>query len=541
MVVGKRTSMVVCWLASGLLVSACASTVQLDATASGAFSAGDVAAAGDAFGVPVPGAGGSAPRTGSLGVPGAAAADGAKSGTPAAGQGTAVGQVATPPSGSGSPVGGSAGTASPGATGASAPGIDADEITLGMTYAPNADAAQAALGNTAVTSGNVRANAEAVIRHINSNGGVGGRKISMVWHEIDAASSDTQDQRDQAACANFTEDHQVFAAFGGGSSPLFRSCIARSGAIVLDGTLGEMTEAHYAASPQFFDVSALSLDTAMRNLVDELARAEYFTGWDTTNGRPGPAPVKVGIVVPDKPGWREVVPQVLLPALREHGITVAPEHVHQWQFPDSAAGNGSAVADIQSAVLRFRSDGVTHVLPMEVNSMAFFAQPAENQRYRPRYGLSSFTGANAYAGSLVPYSQLNGAVGLGWFPTLDLPQSMTGDDSPYSGPGRARCLEIYKDAGIGFSDANAKAVGLLICDLFFSVEAVVEAVPDGQPVTSGSAMAALEGLGSSFRIASLPAARFGPGRHYPVTSGWRWQYESACRCLRYSGPKFPLR
>jgi hypothetical protein len=199
------------------------------------------------------------------------------------------------------------------------------------------------------------------------------------------------------------------------------------------------------------------------------------------------------------------------------------------------------VAEIQAAVLRLHSDNVTHVLPIDVNSLGFFAQPAESQRYRPRYGVSSATGAQVYAGSLVPYAQLHGAVGFGWSPSLDLPGSAPVDKPPYAGAGRAHCLAVMAAAGLSLPDTNAKTVALIVCDELYSLRDAINSLPSGSPINAGSLMQAIENLGDRFGIAGLPAARFGRGKHFPVDQAWPYAFNESCNCMQYVGAPYRLR
>jgi hypothetical protein len=422
---------------------------------------------------------------------------------------------------------------------ADGPGVTAKTITIGVIYATNSAVAQAALGNTSATQGDVKGEAEAVIRDINNHGGVRGRQLVALFHAVDATSTATSEEVAQQACADFTQDHKVLAVFGA-STPTLRSCLARLNVLNATATLSGLSDAQYAASPLYYDAQALSTDTATRNLVEALVRDNYFTPWNTSSGAPGNAPVKVGVIVPDQPQWDAVVSNVLIPRLAAHGITVAPKDVQRWHFPESTSGDGQSVAEIQSAVLRFRSDGVTHVLPMEVNSLAFFAQPAESQRYRPRYGLSTAANPQSFAGNLIPYAQLNGAMGLGWSPALDLPPAANPENGPYSGPGRAYCLKVLTDANFSFPDSTAKAVGLVVCDLLYSARDAINAIPAGAGINGPNYIRSVEGFGERFPIAALPKGRFAPGKHYPVELGYRWAFDPDCPCMHYIGGPYHL-
>jgi hypothetical protein len=448
----------------------------------------------------------------------------------------------------GGPAAAGAGSASNGASAGAAgtsplangPGVTDKTISVGFPYAPNADQAQAALGNTAATQGDPKAVVEAVAKEINRTGGVAGRTLVPVFHETDANSSETQAQKSQGLCSAFTEDKKVFAVLGSSDQQL-RDCLAKRGVLNMDGSIATLNENDFRISPNLYDVQGPTMDKAARNLVDQLVAQRYFTAWDHAQGRPGAAqPVKIGIVVPDQPSWVPVVKNVLVPALKAAGHPVSEEGVRFWHFPESTAGNGQAVSEIQGIVLRFRADGVTHVLPMEQNSMAFFAPSAEGQGYRPRYGLTTIAAAQLYAGTLVPHRQLVGSLGVGWLPRLDLPEGK--QTQAHSGPGQKRCLDVMQRAGVTFGSATERGLALLVCDAFFSFDQAIETLDRATPVNLASFMPALERLSStSFAIANLPVGGFAPGRRYAAVAGYPYGYSEPCQCMEYTGPRFTLR
>lgn len=196
--------------ALALACAACGTTVQMPGrTALG----GPAAAAGDGLSVPaaLPADGPSvelSTASGSAGLPAGAPALGARSAADPAGSVTAAA--------TGGPArGGAPGAATaPGRPLAHGPGVTARTIAVGFPYAPNADQAQAALGNTAVTQGDPKRVVEALVAEINRTGGVAGRKLVAVFHELDAQSSETAAQREQGLCSTYTEDHKVLAVFG---------------------------------------------------------------------------------------------------------------------------------------------------------------------------------------------------------------------------------------------------------------------------------------------------------------------------------------
>jgi hypothetical protein len=426
--------------------------------------------------------------------------------------------------------------------GKNGPGVTASSITVGIEYVTDTAAAGEALGDTAVTAGNTEQDAQIVVQDINDHGGLAGRKLIPIYDDLNATSAEPVDSQYQAVCEDFTQDHHVFAAVPGAPSGFggpFNACMTHAGAVIGNATVTGSTEAEFNSYPNLYDVTAISLDRLSTNLVDTLVRANYFTPWDVTTGEPGQLPVKVGIIVPDTPEYAWVVPHVLLPALAAHGIHVSSADVYYYYYPSATSDDGQAIADIQTAELRFASDDVTHVIPLEVDGAVFFAKDAADQHYYPRYGLNSATGIQAYLGSLVTPAQMNGAVGLGFFPMTDLPSSMNPDNGPYSSPDRRHCVQIMVAGGQSFSSTAAEADALGYCDLLYTLRDVIDRIPHNEAINQATFEAALDGLGA-VQSANLPEAYYGRGRHDPVDVGWVWEYFADCQCMHYAGRPFTL-
>jgi hypothetical protein len=514
-----------------LLVTACGSTVPTAVTAGGQPGAAGADGLGAGAGAPAPAA--------ASGVAVAAPQSGSRSrqGSSLAGSGSLAVPDADPADG-GAPVT-SAGSSSV----VNGPGVTAKTIAVGVFYAKGAAEYQAALGgSTAGQVTDVEAVVDAIVRDINAHGGAAGRRMSVVYHATEAASSTPYAAQNQAACSDFTDDHPVLVALKGTRSVLpddaFVACMQKAGAVVAGGG-AYLADRDYARFSSYYDLADLATNRVATNLIDALVRSRYFTGWDTANGRPGSAPAKVGIVTPDTSDWSWTVSHVLVPGLAQRGFRVDPGDISVWHYPDSTSDNGQAVSQIQSAVLKFRSDGVTHVLPVEQNSASFFATAAEGQHYRPRYGVNSRTAFEIEGGTLVPRAQMVGAVGFGWVPVEDLPAAMTTKDTgPYAGPGRVHCVKVLTDAGFTPTDARA-SVG--VCDALYSIQRTLNALPAGAAVTARSFMSGLEGLGGGFEASGLPAWLLGAGRHYPATRAWLWAHDPGCDCMSYTGSPYQLR
>jgi len=482
-----------------------------------------------------------------LGGPARSAIGGSElGGAPAAsvgGAGTSSGEafsgVAAPASVNAGSVGGPAGSRTGVASSVlNGPGITATTIAIGILYATNTQAYEAALGNTSVTTGDVGSEYRYLVADLNAHGGIAGRKVVPVYHSYDATSTESAQQIEQEACADFTQDHHVFAVVPGGTQNIL-SCLAKAGAVVAEsGGLTGQTTAEYNSFPADFDATSISLDRLVANLVPTLSAAGYFSPWNTSTGSAGTGKAVVGTVLPDRPEYHHAA-ALLVQAVRSLGLNMPSRDVVFYHWPNSNAEDGQAITDIQSAVLKFKTDGVTHVIPLEVNGQVFFASQADKQQYRPRYGINSASGDEAYLGSLIPASQLHGAVGLGYFPAVDLPDSMNPDNGPYSGPARRSCLAVMKRNGVTFSSANAEAVALALCDGLYQLRAILDNIDPAKGLTQRTVAASIDAIGE-LPSATYVSVHYGPGRRDAVSIGYRYQYYADCDCMHYAGPGFHL-
>jgi len=272
----------------------------------------------------------------------------------------------------------------------------------------------------------------------------------------------------------------------------------------------------------------------MADEVNTLQRMSYFTKWDHSTGKPGALPVKVGILSVDVPEWERPLQHVLLPVLARAGHPAAAADVVRVHNPNSTAEDGQTVNDIQSATLKFRADNVTHVILLDANGSLtlLFAKDAESQGYFPRYGANSATAMQAlYDSGVLDNNQLNGAVGLGWVPILDLSASA---GNKYANSATAYCLKVMKDrTGQTFDSTNAAAIALSYCDMgFLLAKGIANA---GASLTKDTVLGAIEALGNRLPSAGLPESFYGPGRHDSVQRGFDMMWNTECSCAQYKG------
>jgi hypothetical protein len=201
--------------------------------------------------------------------------------------------------------------------------------------------------------------------------------------------------------------------------------------------------------------------------------------------------------------------------------------------PASQSDISEAAAQVQSAVLRFAQDGVTHVVLLDTHGgiTQVFLNAADAQHYYPRYGMESGSGTQALLdGGIIRASQLGGARGLGWIPSLDLPSASNPDNGKWSSDDRRRCIGLMKAGGQSFTSTNAESIALLYCDQLWLLDRALD--PLATPTLAGLT-ASVESLGSRAPRASLGAASYGPGKHVGVARGVEWAFDTGCGCMTY--------
>jgi len=419
--------------------------------------------------------------------------------------------------------------------------LTATTVTIGIGYVTNGDAANAAIGATGISQGDPRGEAQAVVNYINNHGGVAaGRKLVPVWQPYDATSTSTPASQDQAACANYTQDHRVFAVADSGLTTNLGACLLKAGVFMdFSGDIIKGDNSYFHKYPNYVDVGTLSEDRYMSEEVQIFQRQKWFSPWNTTTGQAAPTgTAKLGVLTINNSWWDTPVNKVLLPALAKAGHPVSSGDVFRVTFPQTTDQEAQTVSDIQTAALRFRSDGVTHVVITDPNGLLtlIFSRNAQGQRYFPRYGVSSGSGMEALvtAGDIDP-STLNGAIGLAWDPSLDLTPAMS---AHYKTPATASCLKVMKQAGYTFPDVNSQGIALSTCDtLFFLADVISRSAPN---FTLASALNAVAGIGSSFRPANEPLAFVSATRHDALQQGWDMAWDSGCGCAKYLGNGYQI-
>jgi predicted small secreted protein len=500
--------------ATALAVTACGSTVE---------GLGNETTGGNELSI---GGGGSAAA-----VPGAAGV----SPTGPAGAGVPAGATGTAAAGGsfGSPGGVLPGGSSLAET---TVGITDKAVYVGILYEVNTDAADSAFGAGNITSGNTRADAQAVVSDINANGGVAGRTLVPVWHAVDTTSQDTFTDQDNQSCGALTQDNHIFVAAGGGYTPTFTACVQNAGASVVSSAViygpDISTLQRY---PDYYELNTAVRQRLLGYEVTSLARQSYFTGWQPVTGQPGSGRAKVGVVTYDRSDYTPAVNGTLLPALARAGHPVAGSDVARVFSPNRTAQYSTTEQQIQTAVLRFRQDHVTHVILDDTTGTLtlLFLESAQSQHWYPRLGINTSSAAEVFfEGHDISKQQLNGALGLGWTPSLDLSASM-GDH--YQTSATVHCLQVMKQrTGQTYSSTNAATLALADCDALYLIRDALDSIHG--TITRTKFRQAIEAMGTRYVSSIDPGTFLGPGEHHAaVNTVYDMRFDASCPCVRYGG------
>src|SRR5581483_857876 len=211
----------------------------------------------------------------------------------------------------------------------------------------------------------------------------------------------------------------------------FESCLNKAGVVHLDDGYNVGDAQDFRTYPLHFGLANPSWD---RHYLAQL-EGPLATGYVTTSSR-------LGILLSDCPYDRRAWAAVGAPFVQAHHLTVADTET--LSCVSGANGDGAAVSQISSAVLKFRSARVDRVVA-EGEPIVLFGAAAESQGWRPGYVVTSWTGGAVIQGSgLMPTAQEENVHGFGWLPIADVG---AGEMKTLT-PSQTRCLALYREEGL---------------------------------------------------------------------------------------------
>jgi hypothetical protein len=469
-----------------------------------------------------------------LGVPGS---DGLSTGAPTTGPGGATsGPGALPPGtvpgtgpgGGPQPVdpGQTTGPALPNPTAGLGPGVTDNKVYVGLIYCSDCAAGNAALGGAG--GQDERNFYKPLIEYVNKHGGVAGRTLTPVYAELRATSSEPIDSQYQAACAKFTEDNKVFIMTT--QNEIGWSCAQKNGTVAIGS--GAATGPMYAKYPQLIDAAGIRLERIGSLTVGGLAHQNYFTGWSLQRRVQTAAKPKVGIISWENPSYKYSMDHGWLPALRAQGYDPEVAYV---KVPEAFSGLGNSSAAVSSAVFRFQSKGIDHVLINDGPAGVFagtgltllFLSTAESQRYYPRYGFNSY---NSPAWENHPADQERGMLAVSWTDT------MPEDDAEWhQNPARQKCWKILRAAGVQLDDDISMTIAAGTCDWIFLMD---RGMQTKQNLTVAGFIKEATSFGTSYQSPFVYLTRLAPDQRDGVNGVRNSKYLPGCNCMDYTSDPY---
>jgi len=408
---------------------------------------------------------------------------------------------------------------------AAAPGITDSKIYVGVGWS-DAGAANQAFAGAALNS-DIRDPMNAMIEEVNKSGGIAGRKIEPIYHNYEAASSQTIDQQDQAACARYTQDNKVFAILGDGD--IMQQCAEKAGAVLLTVTSTSLPE-DFQRYPHFIEISGMNLIRVGNVSVTGLHREGYFSDG-----------AKLGLVTWDEPNYRDAVERGYLPALKKKGVKPATDTAYI-SSPQTADDLAAASADVNNAVLRFQSQGITHVMLIDGATPLcrggclgiLWTRRSESQNYRPRYGFNAGNAAKAaQEQGLYPTEQLGGSIAVEW-----------GDSDKFADQGwklnkaRERCYDIMRKRNVPMDNANKEADARTACEFIWFLQTVIDVELGNATITNDNFIAGVNALGWTYSSAMAYAVHFSATQHDGNSAARNMRFVDNCECYRWTGDPY---
>lgn len=410
--------------------------------------------------------------------------------------------------------------------GAGARGVTDDTIEIGLWYYDitalgAAVGAMGGGGNFDPSNLDPEKAAKVTVDHINANGGMGGRKVVPRIIKLDVANQLTESgsaQEAQKACAFFTEDHSVFAMMAverGGNLECGR---ATNTAVVSDFWPAQpwLTSSMFGRYHDiWYGPNMMLAERRDRNVVESL----WSNGFLTPSS-------KVGVMIDDEPGSKESAATALVPALQAHGIEPVAEIVYPDRFN----------SPWQNYVLQLVAAGADTVVfsssTGECWAPIFMMRAAEDQRYRPKWGLGSDQYPSCIELVGAPKNQMANSLTMGWIPSQDLG---TVPEEDYSATTRV-CVDIDEangNPGVGF-----------FCEPLFFLKYVLDRAPELSPAGMSNALAAVANTYPS-AITIDGVSVLAPERHDGAAVYRMVRYDTACNdgdgCFTYFGQRTDMR
>lgn len=400
-------------------------------------------------------------------------------------------------------------------------GLSAEAIKLGFVKLGSWQNLGENFGVVAIDWGDVDAQVAALVDWVNAHGGIDGRRVEYVIEEY--RQEDASAEVEAQICNRMVDDEKVWGVVLQGQIHFStRACYADRGVLVLDPSVFSFDDDVYARHhPLLVSPSTPALSRVVGALATSLDRRGWFEAMPSR----GEAETRLGIVHWDDPYARRVLEQDLLPVLARLGRQVALTHA----VDNSDAG--TIQSGLTNGIVRFQTEGINRVLFVGGNPIApLWFLNAEQYRYAPRYGLTTFDGP-AHTTDQTP-NQMRDALGIGFNAVHDVRDAQY--PFPSENPTERLCLDVMAEGGQRFAARRGAELGLAYCEALLLLRSGAKGL--GAALSAANWTARVERLGSGFRAAVGFEQYFAPGR-LDGGRGYRdTEHRGDCGCFHYVGP-----
>jgi ABC-type branched-subunit amino acid transport system substrate-binding protein len=421
-------------------------------------------------------------------------------GRPIAGSSATVGAPGAPPGSGGGSTSGAA--VLPRGTGT---------IKIGFHYSSDIAAAYAAFGAEGEFV-DVEETVNKIVAWVNARGGLGGKKIQVVYHGTNPLSGSFP-QQVEAACTFFAEDAKVAVVISTAIMPddTMPACFARKSLPLVWSYQYLLPRGTFDKYPNTLYMPHNIGTDRMGFYADALKAAGFFEKG-----------ARFGIVRYDTAVHKDFADRIIRAGLAKYGLKVTDEAA--LTKPQSAGEAGTTANQAAGAMVRFKNAGINHILwvPSGGAIPLVWAPSADTQKYFPRSAFTSLDIPNFIEDNMSS-DQLKRALVVGWMP----PNDTHGKYLPKP--------KQYQDCKQASGIPDDLSGGAQACDGFFFLKAAWDKTP-----TYGVAglRKAVESLGTGFASPWTISTLLKAGRHDGATSYRILQFNPECVCFTYvSGPK----
>ena len=394
-------------------------------------------------------------------------------------------------------------------------------VDVGIMYIKDLGAAAAQFGGDGTSNIDQVGYMKATVAWMNAHGGLGGHKINLLLYGAEIAGAKSYDQSLAEMCAMMTQDHHAVAAVIANITVTnnMAECMQHvHGLYVTDGgyfkSAADWAGLSYTASPNELQAEVLG-----RTMAEHMIAKGAAKRGDT-----------VGLVVYDAPGFHAAEKQFLAVA-KANGIEVVNYAVH---YASSTPDLANSIAAVQSAVLAMQSRNAKVVASLSSGGiMGFFLQDADQQKYYPRYLISSNDGPVGAPAAAKSAGQLKGSMAIGYMPMNDVdlyknPAAFSTD------PTYNTCRQINKKNPTVNNTANLN-IAQRVCEGLLLVQTAAKGY-GGSDITGTALRDGLRRLGSTISAGTTYRTLFGPNKLWAPSAYRPMHYDEAQNLFVYDSP-----